>query len=152
MKTLRMATGFVVAVCFAYGSTPAVAGDMEDHGMMHMMDKGGSMAPMVELPSDMSKSDVPSDMIMMMDTPDGEKAFIPWYLTKSYREMSRSMEKSGMPDGTMMQMEDGSFAFVPWYLTPQHSDMLMHDDKMGRGMKKMSSGDMRYVFVPWYKR
>ena len=143
MKTMKV--GMILALAFVMSlvSAPAQAGDDD---MMHEMMEHGSMVPMVEMPDNMSKRDFPRGMIMMMDTPDGEKAFVPWYLTKAFRSTKKMADRDSM-DGVMMEMEDGSYAFLPWYLSPQHSEMLMH--KKG---KMMESDSMRFVVVPWYKR
>lgn len=117
----------------------------------HAMKMDMEMKPMVEMPSNMSKSDFPSGEVHMMMTPDGEKAFVPWYLTKGFKSMSR-MSKGSMAEGAMMQMDDGSFAFVPWYLAPQFSMTMTKKMDMQSGMMMMKDGGMSYVFVPWYKQ
>lgn len=122
---------------------------MDDMGQaMDMMGDGG---PMVEMPQGMSKGDFPSGSVHMMMTPEGEKAFVPWYLTKGFKTMM-GMRKGTMMDGVMMQMDDGNFAFVPWYLAPQFSKIMTKKMDMERGMVDMGGGDMSYMFVPWYKQ
>ncbi|MBC6445006.1 MAG: hypothetical protein GDA50_06165 [Alphaproteobacteria bacterium GM202ARS2] len=147
MKAGMMCVALFALSAMSLVTAPAQAGDRHDHDdMMHDMMHEGSMVPMVEMPRNMSKRDFPKGMIMMMDTPDGKKAFVPWYLTKAFSSTKRMADRDSM-DGVMMQMEDGSYAFLPWYLSPQHSDMLMH--KKG---KMMESDGMRFVVVPWYKQ
>ena len=124
------------------------------HGGDMMKMKGmDMMMPMVEMPANMSKRDFPKDSIMMMKTPEGEKAFVPWYLTSSFKSMM-GMDDDDMAQGVMMRMDSGAFAFVPWYLAPQFSMTMTKKMGMMRGMKMMEDEDdnMSYVFVPWYKQ
>ena len=146
MKSMSLfVTVFTLCVGFAFTAT-ARDDDMMMHGDMMMEE--GVMVPMVEMPAGMSKNDIPEGMMMMMDTPEGRKAFVPWYLTKAFSSAKKMMQRDSM-DGVMVQMEDGSYAFLPWYLSPQHADMLMHE---GGDMKMMESDGMRFVVVPWYRQ
>ena len=87
---------------------------MDGMEMMKSMTKKGGMGPMVEMPSDMSMSDFPEGMVMMMDTPQGKRAFVPWYLSPQFSTALAG--KGGMSKGMKMMESSGmSFAYVPWY-------------------------------------
>lgn len=124
---------------------------MEMKSMMKKTKGMDMMMPMVEMPANMSKKDFPKNSIMMMMTPSGEKAFVPWYLTNSFKSMMR-MDDDDMAQGVMMRMDNGEFAFVPWYLAPQFSMTMTKKMDMMRGMEMMEGDDMSYMFVPWYRQ
>lgn len=124
---------------------------MEMKSMMKKMKGMDMMMPMVEMPANMSKRDFPKDSVMMMMTPSGEREFVPWYLTNSFKSMM-GMDDDAMAQGVMMQMDNGSFAFVPWYLAPQFSMTMTKKMGMMEGMEMMDGDDMSYMFVPWYNQ
>ena len=150
-----MASVFVMCLALLVPSSGHAMNHRDDmmqmRGMMKKMKDMDMMMPMVEMPGNMSRSDFPKGSIMMMMTPSGEKRFVPWYLTNSFKSMM-SMDDDDMAQGVMMRMDNGEFAFVPWYLAPQFSMTMTKKMDMMKGMEMVEDNDMDYMFVPWYNQ